>query len=168
MRAKVTSEADANSRTGKKRALEVIQKLAKDLVDLNEGDFTSLDLDEEVRKQVEFTRSLTSHTAKRRQLRFLARFLADTDHLSVQRSMALLKTGKREGNDRFKKLEEYRERLIKGDEATVEEIGNDLPGCDLKQLRKLQLQSQKELKESKGVTAARALFRYLRQVAEKS
>lgn len=168
MRAKHTTEADVTSRTAKKRALAIIEKMTKELVDLNAGEFAALELDPDIRLQVQVTKDLKDHTAKRRQLRFLCRFIAESDYLAVQRALALLKSGKRADADHFQSLEAYREQLIAGDAATVDEIVKLLPNSDPKQLRKLQLLAQKELQLGKKVTEARVLFRYLRLAAEKS
>lgn len=159
--------ADPNSRTGKKKFLATIHKIALELMAMNDGNFAAIELDDDIRKQIQFTRDLKSPIAKRRQLRFLCRYIAEGDFESVVKAVEGLRVGKTADSEHFQDLESYRERLIAGTEATIDEIMELIPGCDPKELRRQQLQCQQELKESKGVTAARALFRYLRKASEK-
>ncbi len=166
MREKYPSKADPNSKSGKKRAQEVIQKLTKELVDLKDGEFAALEIDADLRDEIQVARDLKSPPARRRQLRYLAHQVADGDVESLQAALDKLKAGKRSDAEDFQKLEILREQIVAGDESTVLQICADLPNCDPKNLRKLQLQSQAELKVGKSVTAARALFRYLRQVSK--
>ena len=159
-------DPDTTSRSGKKRQLEVVQKLAKDLVDLSPGDFSFIDLDPEIRLQVEATRKIKAHGARRRQLRFLCGFIAAADLVSLQYAMDNFKVGKRADAELFHSLEVFRDRLIADDATVVAEIKDLFPKCNLKELKRLTDQGQHEAKDrGKPGAAYRALFRYLRQAS---
>lgn len=76
------------SRSAKKRAMSVLQDLAAELVELNAGDLAKLPLEDDVRAEIEAVRSIKSHGARRRQLRFLGQYLAEVDVEPITRALA--------------------------------------------------------------------------------
>ena len=71
------------SRSAKKRNEVAIQKLAEELVALKPGVLAQIPMDDDLRELIESTRNTKTHAAKRRQLRYLARFVADNDVAAI-------------------------------------------------------------------------------------
>ena len=159
---------DFVSKSAKKRDMNVIHDLATHLVELSQGDFDSLSLDEDLRREIVLARKVSAHGAKRRQVRFLSQYISQMEHGSVQKAVADLKRKNDTGVARFHELEKLRDQLIAGDESAIGALLERFPGADRQEIRTLQRNAQKQGKSPGGAPrAARAIFRYLKEVSER-
>ena len=72
----------------------------------------------------------------------------------------------REYNERFHNLERWRDRLIAGDDSTLESFVADYPDADRQHLRSLIRHAQHEAAHNKPPAAARKVFKYIRDLDE--
>lgn len=87
--------AERPSKTRLKRQMHDLQRLGERLVALGPAQLQRLDLPEELREQIEFTRRITAREALRRQLQYLGRLMRDADADAIRARLALI-TGKPE------------------------------------------------------------------------
>ena len=72
----------------------------------------------------------------------------------------------REYNERFHALERWRDRLIAGGDAALEDFIGQYPDADRQHLRGLIRHAQHEAAHNKPPAAARKVFKYIRELDE--
>jgi ribosome-associated protein len=158
------------SRSQLRRDALDIFKLAEALAVLSEPQLARVPLDDALREEVQRTRSVTSHIARKRQTQFLAKQLRLLEEDEIKPIRDAL------GHDRDKahretaamhRVEQWRERLLAdGDEVLGEFIAAH-PGTDRQRLRQLVRNALAERKANKPPHAYRELFRVLREAGDR-
>jgi ribosome-associated protein len=155
-----------DSKSAKKRELMAIQETALKMMDLSLSDFNSLSLDAEVRREVELTRSIKAHSARRRSLRHLIRIIFDAGHEEVKLTLVKVSAGKKETNRRFHEIEKMRDAFVAGKDDAVEVVMEKYPSADRQRLKNLARNIKKEKSEAGVVRQKRVIFQYLRELSE--
>ena len=110
--------------------------------------------------------SAMTRGALQRQYRYLASLLADEDQTVLQAALAGELQPTAEKVAALHETEEWRDRLISGDESQISEFINHYPECDRTHLRQLVRNAKKEREQTKPPKSSRQLFRYLRGLFE--
>jgi ribosome-associated protein len=146
-----------------KRELLALDPLTEELLELPERQLLSLALSEELLAALRIARGL-KRGARKRQLRFARGLLAQADHGAVAEAVAAFKRPKRAQVDAMHELEDWRERLIAGDEALLNQLFERYPDIDRQYLLQLVRNAKTERLAQKAPRAARALFKLLGSV----
>jgi len=157
------------SRSEQRRAALDVLALAGQLVELSQGRLQQLPIPDEIRAQIEQTRRIDSHIARKRQLGFLAKQLRRQDETVLDAIRDALDTdgeAARQDTARLHRLERWRERLLSEGDAALGEFVSLHPDADRQHLRQLLRQAQAERQQDNPPRAFRALFRYLGELAE--
>ncbi|MBW2605981.1 MAG: DUF615 domain-containing protein [Deltaproteobacteria bacterium] len=154
------------SRTQKKKEARALQKLGEQLVSLSPEQLHHIDMPDELREAVGEARTTTSHGARRRQIKYIGSIVRDIDPLPIQEALNNIRLGDYQKAFAFKKIEQWRDDLKKGNTTRIEEILTECPAAQRQRLAQLTRNAQVEYRKNKGVKSARALFRYLKQVSE--
>jgi len=149
------------SRTQKKHEAEGLQKLGAALVELPLADLENLALPAQLLAALCEAQRITSHGARRRQMQYIGKVMRKVDPEPVRAALAAVAGKSAAARAQQMRLENWRERLIGGDEALTAYAGEH-PGADLQALRTLIRNARKEIAESKPPRAQRELFRVLR------
>jgi ribosome-associated protein len=64
----------------------------------------------------------------------------------------------------FQRLEQWRDRLLTGDEEVLNELASHFPQADRQHLRQLVRNAAREREQHKPPKSARALFQYLSEL----
>lgn len=162
-------EDDLNEEKSKsqiKREFLALQDLGARLAELKPDILNRLPLNDALRKALEESARHTRHIARKRHNQYLGKLLRGHDIDAIQQVLDNFDSTSREYNNRFHQLERWRDRLLdEGDEA-LQELMQEYPDIDSQHLRGLIRQAQQERAREKPPTAARKLFRYLREMAE--
>ena len=157
---------DVKSRTQKKNEARTLQKLGEQLLTLTAEQLDNIDMPHELREAVGDALKTTSHGARRRQIKYIGSIMREIDPEPIQCAFANLKLGDRRKVLAFKKIEAWRDELKQGNLVLVDEILRSCPEAERQRLTQLARNAHLESNSPKGVKAARALFRYLKQVSE--
>ena len=152
-------EAD-KSKSQVKRELLALDPLTEELLDLPERQLLALALSEELLSALRIARGL-KRGARKRQLRFARGLLAQADHGAVAAAIAAFKRPQRAQVDAMHELEEWRERLIAGDETLLNALFDRFRDLDRQYLLQLVRNAKAERLAQKTPRAARALFKLL-------
>lgn len=156
------------SRSQLRRDALDIFKLAETLAELSDAQLARVPLDDELRVEVQRTRAISSHIARKRQTQFLAkqlRKLADETIEAIRKALAHDRVAAHREAAELHRVEAWRERLLEeGDDALAEFIAAH-PTADRQQLRQLVRNALAERKANKPPHAYRELFRELRNAA---
>lgn len=159
-----SSDAAEVSKSERKREALRLQNLGKRLTELNQHDLQALALSERLHDAINDYRRFPSFEAKRRQLQFIGKLMRDVDISLIEATLDRLDNASAASRHEFHELETWRERLISEPEALTEYL-DAYPQADRQRLRH-QLQRIRRARDETGrKTAARELFRLLREFA---
>lgn len=162
------NETIETSKSQRKRDARKLVDLAKNMIGMPENVFRKLPLDDELRSEVEFARSIKSHGARKRQLLTVGKLLRQRDNEELLDAVNNIDQANRQENARFHLIESWRDRLIEGSDQVLSELLERAPGANVQTLRQLVRNARKEAALGKPPAAARKLFRLLRELDAQS
>jgi len=157
----VPDEPEIVSKSERKREAHRIQALGRELTELKPALLRELELPERLLACILDYQRFPSHEARRRQLQFIGRLMRDVDLDPIREALDRLQGHSAQAQYQFHQLETWRERLLAEPEALTAFLAEH-PEVDAQQLRHRIAQVHKAKDEHQQRTAARALFRYLR------
>jgi len=149
-------------------ALDVL-KLAETLAALSEPQLARVPLADELREEVQRTRAITSHIARKRQTQFLAKQMRKLDDESIEAIRYALGTDREKAHREtaaMHRMETWRARLLDGGDEALGEFIAEHPSADRQRLRQLVRNALAERKADKPPHAYRELFRALREASD--
>ena len=152
------------SKSQRKREAQALLDLAKDLVSMPAARLKSLPVDEELRDAIDFTRSIKSHGARKRQLMTVGKMLRLRDNQVLLDAVANFDQKTRQENARFHHIETWRDHLLAGDDQVLSGLLEMVPDANAQVLRQLIRNARKEAKLNKPPASARKLFKLLREM----
>ena len=160
-----TGEFLGESRSQNRReALEVLA-LGETLVELTPAQLARLPIPEGLLEHIEYSKRITSHGARKRQLAFLAKQMRREDDETLEAIRDALDedgVAARRETAALHRVEAWRERLLAdGDTALAEQL-EEHPAADRQHLRQLVRNAHEEKLRNKPPRAFRELFRELR------
>ena len=159
------------SRTQQRREALAVLALATQLLELPASRLSRLELPDDVRHEIDVTRRITAHIARKRQLAFLAKVMrrhGDEAFASVRAELGENREKQRQENAAMHRLEATRDRLIGEDETALAELIAQYPQIDRQHLRSLIRQARVERDGNKPPRAYREIFRLLRELPTES
>ena len=157
---------DISRSENRRQALEVLA-LGETLVSLTPAQLAKLPIPEDLLPHIEYSKRITSHGARKRQLAFLAKHMRREDDATLQAIRDKLDASSevsRREVAQMHRVEQWRERLLaQGDTALAELLGQ-YPDADRQQLRTLVRNAIAEKAKNKPPRAYRELFQVLRDL----
>ncbi|MCP4790507.1 MAG: DUF615 domain-containing protein [Gammaproteobacteria bacterium] len=161
----VTPEEEP-SRTQIKKAMEELQHLGAQLVQLKHSDLKKIPMSETLEVAIQEAHRLTQNEAKRRHLQYIGKVMRAEDDVAIRQALAVLDSSTDEHRKAFHQLERWRDGLLANNQDTLQDLLSHHPQTDRQHINALVRLAQKEEKNNKPPTAARKLFKYLRQLSE--
>lgn len=156
---------DPISKTRRKAAMDALQDLGVQLVDLPKDKLAKLNLPESLLDAVNEAKRLTANGAISRQRQYIGRLMRDIDTAPIADQLQRWEGKHTAETAHFHQLERWRTRLLE-DENALSEFMQLYPGVDSQQLRTLIRNSRREHLENKPPKSSRELFKLLREIAE--
>ena len=157
-----TGEFFSESRSQNRReALEVLA-LGEKLVELTAAQLARLPIPAELLEHIEYSKRITSHGARKRQLAFLAKQMRREEDETLDAIRDALDAGSetsKRGVALMHKAEDWRTRLLDGGDAALAALLAEYPAADRQRLRQLVRNAQEEAKRNKPPRAFRELYR---------
>jgi len=151
------------NKTQLKREIKVLNQLGKELIALPDGSLSKVPLSDTMRAAImdgkRFTRG-----ALQRQLRRIATLMQHEDINAIQLELTRQKQPSKQQTAAFHQLEQWRDRLIAGDEKLLTELIDQFPVIDRQHIRQLVRNAALEHKREKPPKSARLLFKYLSEI----
>jgi ribosome-associated protein len=150
------------TKSARKREADRLQNLGTRLTGLNEDQLDTVPVSAELASAITDYQRFTSHGARRRQAQFIGRLMRSEDIEAI--SDALERIDGESARARFEhhQTEQWRDRLLEDDTALTEFLDR-YPSTDRQALRVLIRSARRNASDK---THARALFRFLRDVAK--
>lgn len=154
------------SKSQLKRESEALQKLGEELLSLRTSDLDSMDLPNELNEAVRTARRIQSRGGLKRQRQFIGKIMRQIDSESIEKQLAIIKHKHDTNTAAFRKVEQWRDRLLDNDNSALTEIINSHPDIDRQHINQLIRQAIREQAQDKPPASARKLFKYLRDIEE--
>lgn len=156
--------AEAPSKSQLKREALAMLKLCRKLVELPPASLASLPMEADLRRELELARSIRSNVARKRQLQFVAKIMRNRDISPITDALEGMNAEARKLTERHHRSETWRDRLIGGGDTELALFLDAYPSADPQSLRQLLRNAQREARLEKPPSAARKLFRMLRDL----
>jgi ribosome-associated protein len=150
------------SKTKQKAAMQSLQELGEELIELNKARLAQLKLPEILLDAVREAQRITSNGAIARQRQYIGRLMREIDTVPIADQLARWKGAHQEENAHFHRLEKLRERLLQ-DDATLSDYLRTHPGVDSQKIRAMIRNARKEADSGKSPRSSRELFKLLRE-----
>jgi ribosome-associated protein len=155
------------TRTQQRRDALAVLALAMQLVELPPSKLARANLPEDVLREVENTRRITAHIARKRQLGFLAKVMRRHEDDAYDGLRTLLGENReqlRKETAAMHRLEALRDRLLDDDNA-LQELIDQYPSIDRQHVRSLVRAARVERDGNKPPRAYREIFQLLKQIS---
>ena len=156
------------TRTQQRRDALAVLSLASQLAEMPPAKLARANLPEDVLREIEQLRRISSHIARKRQLGFLAKVMRRHEDEAFDGARALLgenREQQRKETAALHRLESLRERLLDSDEV-LQELIDQHPAIDRQHLRSLIRQARIERDGNKPPRAYREIYQLLKELPE--
>ena len=150
------------SKSARKRAAHAAQELGETLIRLRPAQLEALKLPEVLAEAIRAARSINSRAAGARQRQYIGKLMREVDPEPIRAALAARSALDAQATERFKRIENWRERLIAEGEPALAELAQWRPDIDRALLARLVSSARNERAGEHTGTAARELFRALR------
>jgi ribosome-associated protein len=161
-------EEPIKSRTQIKNEMNALQKFGEELVNLSDKQFDKIPLQGQLADAVTQARGMKHREGRRRQLQFIGKLLRAEELDDIRTAFEKIQTSGQHQTRLLQLAEQWRDKLMSGDNSNLNEFVSSYPMIDMQHLRQLIRNSQKEISQQKPPTNSRKLFRYIKEaIAEK-
>jgi ribosome-associated protein len=151
------------SKSARKRAAHAAQDLGEALLRLSDAELAALELPEGLREALHAARSISSRAAGVRQRQYIGKLMRQVDPGPIRAALAARSARDARETERFRRIENWRERLIAEGAAALAELARWHPGIDVHEWQR-RIGAARAERDRGGSTgaASRELFRALR------
>lgn len=153
------------NKTQLKREMKVFHDLGKELVALAESKLSELTLSERMMDAILAAKKMKK-SALQRQLRFISSIIQEEDTDAIRLQLNRLALPQLQANDAFHEVEDWRDRLVSGDNELINELLERFTNADRQYIRQLVRNANKETQLNKAPKSSRMLFKYLKELQE--
>ena len=156
--------AERPSKSARKRAAHAAQDLGEALLRLPEAELAALELPEALLEAIRAGRRINSRAAGARQRQYIGKLMRQVDQEPIRAALAARSERDARETERFRRIENWRERLITEGEPALAELAHWYPAIDVSAWRRRVGAARAERARSGGAAgaASRELFRALR------
>jgi ribosome-associated protein len=152
------------SKTQRKQAMEELQTLGEELVDLSTDRIKKIDIPDFLRDAVREAQRMTRHDeARRRQMQYIGKLMRNVDPEPIRAALAMIRGESAGETAKLHRLERLRTEFL-ADEKVLHEIATLYPAIDLQHLRSLRRSALKEQEQNKPPRSYRAIFQVLKEI----
>ena len=163
----MSSSDERPSKSERKRRSDDLQSLGEALIDLPASEFDALPLPENLREAVLLARRITAHGGLYRQKQYIGKLMRKIDAEPIRAAMEAKRERERVEALRFRRVEQWRDRLLQEGESAVQRLATEVPDIDVAAVTDLVTRARAEQPTGDATGASRALFRLLREAFAK-
>lgn len=146
-----------------KREIKVLNLLGKELIAMPDSALKKVPLSDTMREAIHDGRRF-QRGALQRQLRRIATLMTHEDVEAIQLEISRQKQPNKQQTAELHQLEQWRDRLVSGDDKLLTELIDQFPVIDRQHIRQLVRNSELEKKRNKPPKSYRLLFKYLSEI----
>ncbi|HEC28205.1 MAG TPA: DUF615 domain-containing protein [Gammaproteobacteria bacterium] len=166
------TEADNNntrtetSKSQKKRDALALQELGERLTELPEDALRKLPLPDPLLDAILAAKKIQRHGGRKRQMQYIGKIMRSIDPEPVEQALKNGALKRKRDTSHFHQIEQWRDALIENPATTLDELISKYPDLDIQHVRQLVRNAQFEANKQKPARSSRALFQYLRELAQ--
>ena len=153
---------DLKSKTALKNEAKDVHAFGKILVGLTDKQIGQIEFPENVHEAIKELKKLKKNSAQKRQSLYLAKLLRGLDLSEAKRFVDHLKFESQTEIKKFHKVEVWRDKLV-ADISSLTDFVNLCPSIDIQKLRKLILNSQREINKGSSKKFQKELFQFIKE-----
>lgn len=154
------------SKTRRKKECDEMQTLGEKIIALGKDELAQMHMEDELRNAIEEAQRMKSNGALKRQRQFIGKLIRNMDAESLQAQLDKILHKHDLHNAEFKRMEKWRDNMIEEGDGGLNAFMQHYPQADRQYLRQLIRNVDREKKNNKPPAAYRAIFKYIREVAE--
>jgi ribosome-associated protein len=151
------------SKTQRKKIMDSLQELGRELVELPKEKLKKMDLQEDLLAAILEYKRISAHGAKKRQEQYIGRLMRDIDPEPIRTVLSSLKGESAEHTGWLHQVERWRDRLLEEDQALPVFL-NSYPDADVQALRTLIRNARKEKLEARPPKFYRQVFQTIKGI----
>ncbi|WP_341502877.1 ribosome biogenesis factor YjgA [Gallaecimonas sp. GXIMD4217] len=153
------------SKSELKRDSEALQDLGNELIELTASQLKTIPLDEDLLEAIELAQRIRKkHEAFRRQRQYIGKLMRARDPEPIQQALDKIKNRHALENAKLHLVEQWRDKLVDGDNAQLQAFIEQYPQVEIQRLRQLVRQTKKEKAANKAPKSYRELFQLLKGI----
>jgi len=153
------------SKSARKRAAHAAQDLGEALLRLPEAELAALELPEALREALRAARRISSRAAGARQRQYIGKLMRQVDPGPICAALAARSARDARATERFRRIENWRERLIIEDSIALAELARWYPAINVHEWqRRIDAARAERERTATAGAASRELFRALRSL----
>lgn len=157
------SDEERPSKSERKRRSDDLQTLGEALIDLPDTELDALPLPDNLRDAVLLARKITAHGGLYRQKQYIGKLMRKIDAEPIRAALDARREREKVEALRFRRIEQWRDRLLQDGASAIERIAVEVPGIDVATVTDLVQRARAEQPTGDTTGASRALFRLLRE-----
>ncbi|MCK5263097.1 MAG: DUF615 domain-containing protein [Gammaproteobacteria bacterium] len=154
------------SKSQEKRDCDAQKKLGDELVKLKQEELNSMILPDTLLEALHEARRIQSRSGLKRQRQYIGKIMRQIDSDEIKKQLEQIRHKHDTNTAQFRKIEQWRDRLLLDDKTALSEIIDTHPEIDRQHINQLIRQAKRELQQEKPPASARKLFKYLRDLNE--
>ena len=162
-----SEDTERPSKSERKRRSTDLQSLGEALIDLPDAELDALPLPEQLRDAVLLARKITKHGGLYRQKQYIGKLMRKFDAEPIRAALEAKREREHVEALRFRRIEQWRERLLKEGPDAIDRLAAEVPGIDVAAVADLVKRARTEEPTGNTAAASRALFRLLREALAK-
>lgn len=152
------------SKSQEKRDCDALQKIGEELLKLTQDELDNMSLPEELDEALRAAKKIQSRSGLKRQRQYIGKVMRHIDNEEIKTQIEQIKHKHDTNTVQFRKIEQWRDRLLIDDKIALTEIIDTHPEIDRQHINQLIRQAKRELQQEKPPTSSRKLFKYLRDL----
>ncbi|MGR9099616.1 MAG: ribosome biogenesis factor YjgA [Gammaproteobacteria bacterium] len=161
-------EGQVPSKSQLKRDDTALQELASEMACLSEAQLASLTLPERLFDEIRAATAMPPKGARKRQIKYIGGLLRQMDVSPIREQLEKIKSRGAKSVREHHQIEQWRDRLVAGDEGALTELIDMYPGADRQQIRQLVRAAKKETETGKPPKSSRLIYRFLKHLFEEA
>lgn len=157
--------AERPNKSALKRESDELQSLGEALIAMAPSELDQLNLPEKLRDAVDVAKRITAHGGLYRQKQYIGKLMRALDVTPIRAALDLKKQKQRTEVLRFKRIEQWRERLRR-ETGALDALMQQYPNADRAQLESLLIRARYEDDHGQPPAASREMFTVLRELME--
>lgn len=150
------------NKTKIKREMLALRKLGKILMKMPTNHLQMMPISDVVKHEITKAKGFKKE-ALRRQLIFIEKLMRDEDAEAIENALLTITQPQQEDISAFHEIEEWRDKLIAGDNELLEDLLSRFENMERQYMRQLIRNANKELTQKKPPKSSRLLFQYLKE-----